>query len=165
MFDPGDTVVYGTHGVGEVRRRESRQVGDRAQEFIVVEFAARGMTVAVPVGPEGPGALRAVMSAAEAEEVVEVLREPAERIGSTWSQRVAKCQARLKSGDPREAAACVRDLSALDRSGRISYNEASVLGKARTNLAEELAVTWGEPTGVVDARIDDALDADHAAAA
>ena len=165
MFDVGDTVVYLTHGVGVVQRRESRQVGDRTQEFVVVEFPSRGMTVAVPMPEEGSVALRPAMLPDEAGEVMQVLRMPAERIGATWGQRVAKCQSRLKTGDPREAAACVRDLAGLDRSGRISYNEASVLGSARSNLAEELAVTWGEQRVVVDQRIDEALDGARAEAA
>lgn len=165
MLERGDTVVYLTHGVGTVRGRESRQVGDRDREFVVVELTTRGMTVAVPMeGDLGVG-LRPVMSADDADEVMDVLRDAPQRLGSTWSQRVAKCQARLKSGDPREAAACVRDLAALDRSGRISYNEASVLGSARSNLAEELAVTWGESRAVVEGRIDDALGGAHAEAA
>lgn len=165
MFQVGDTVVYLSHGVGTVRRVEDRTVGDREQKFLVIEFPLKGMTAAVPAdAPDGVG-VRPVMSASDAEEVMEVLRSPATRIGSTWSQRVAKCQARIKTGDPREAAACIRDLSPLDRSGRISYNEASVLGKTRSNIAEELAVVWGTPTPVVESRIDEALDGATAAAA
>jgi CarD family transcriptional regulator len=165
VLESGDTVVYLTHGVGTVKGRESRQVGDRDREFVVVELPTRGMTVAVPM-EEGEGVgLRPVMSAADADGVVEVLRAAPERLGSTWSQRVAKCQARLKSGDPLQAAACVRDLAALDRSGRISYNEASVLGNARSNLVEELAVTWGESRTAVERRVDDALGGVHAEAA
>ena len=102
MLESGDTVVYLTHGVGTVRGRESRQVGDRDREFVVVELPNRGMTVAVPVDGDVGVGLRPVMSADDAERVMDVLRAAPERIGSTWSQRVAKCQARLKSGDPCE---------------------------------------------------------------
>jgi len=103
------------------------------------------------------------MTKQAAKAVMGVLTDPPEKITGTWSQRLAKCQARLKTGDPLELAATVRDMTAVDRSGRISYNEHALLGASRANLVEELSVVFSEHRAVVDDRVESALDGTAAA--
>ncbi len=158
MFHNGDTVVYATHGVGVVRGTGERTVLGEAREVIELELASRDMNIVVPLDQALSTGLRPAMTKKTAKTVMGVLADRPEKITGTWSQRLAKCQARLKTGDPLELAATVRDMTALDRSGRISYNEHSLLGATRANLVEELSVVFSEHTAAVDDRVESALD-------
>lgn len=157
MFQPGDTVVYATHGVGVVRGIGERTVQGEPREVIEIDLASRDMNVVVPLEQALATGLRPTMKRNEAKAVLDILAEPPEKITGTWSQRLAKCQARLKTGDALELAATVRDMTALDQSGRISYNEHSLLGAIRANLVEELSVVFNEHRAVTDGRVDSAL--------
>jgi CarD family transcriptional regulator len=163
VFQTGDTVVYATHGVGVVRDTGERTVLGEAREMIEVELASRDMNVVVPLEQALATGLRPAMTKQAAKAVMGVLTDPPEKITGTWSQRLAKCQARLKTGDPLELAATVRDMTAVDRSGRISYNEHALLGASRANLVEELSVVFSEHRAVVDDRVESALDGTAAA--
>lgn len=160
MFQPGDNVVYATHGVGIVRGIGERTIQGETREVIEIELASRDMNVVVPLEQALATGLRPIVKRKQAKAVLDILADEPEKITGTWSQRLAKCQARLKTGDPMELAATVRDMTALDRSGRISYNEHSLLGATRANLVEELSVVFNEHRSVTDGRVESVLDVD-----
>jgi CarD family transcriptional regulator len=157
VFHTGDTVVYATHGVGVVRDIGERTILGEPREMIELELASRDMNVVVPLEQALATGLRPTMTKKAAKAVMGVLADRPEKITGTWSQRLAKSQARLKTGDPLELAATVRDMTSLDRSGRISYNERTLLIASRANLVEELSVVFSEHRAAVDDRVETAL--------
>ena len=158
MFKIGDTVVYLTHGVGEIERREKREVLGETREYYVIRFRS-GMVTHVPVDHAMNTGLRPVIDEKQADKVVRALRKDPERQGGLWSHRVQRNEDKLKQGEAVETAEVVRDLLGLDRSGKISSSEHLLRRKAQSLLAEELAEVWAIGSEDAEARIDEIVDA------
>jgi CarD family transcriptional regulator len=163
VFEVGAKVVYPSHGVAEIVRREEREFGGEMRWFLVLVVPQQGwgtvggMVVSVPeAGAEDLG-VRPAISNEDASDVLDVLAVRDVRVPSNWSRRFKNHQEKLKSGDVYQCAEVVRNLAARMRTARLSTAERSMYAKARYILTSELAVSWGVDDEAAGARIDAAL--------
>jgi CarD family transcriptional regulator len=163
VFKVGAKVVYPSHGVAEILRREQREFAGEKRSYLVLEVPQQGwgtsggMIVSVPEdGAAGLG-VRAAISSEDAAEVLDVLAVRDVRVPANWSRRFKNHQEKLKSGDVYECAEVVRNLAARLRTAQLSAAEQSMYAKARYILASELAVSWGVDNDAATARIDEVL--------
>ncbi|MBC8792804.1 MAG: CarD family transcriptional regulator, partial [Tagaea sp. CACIAM 22H2] len=61
-FEPGDFVVYPSHGVGRVVDVESRTIGGDKLELFVIAFEKDRMTLRVPLAKAKTSGLRKLSS-------------------------------------------------------------------------------------------------------
>jgi len=162
-FAVGSKVVYPSHGVAQIVRREKRVFDGKKQEYLILEVPQQGwgtsgaMTVAVPEDKaEGLG-VRPAISKADATEVLDLLSVRDVRVPANWSRRFKNHQEKLKSGDVYECAEVVRNLAARLRTAQLSAAEQSMYAKARYILISELAVSWNTDDEKAAARVDAAL--------
>ena len=162
-FAVGSKVVYPSHGVAQIVRREKRVLDGKKQDYLILEVPQQGwgtsgaMTVAVPEDrAEGLG-VRPAISKADATEVLDLLSVRDVRVPANWSRRFKNHQEKLKSGDVYQCAEVVRNLAARLRTAQLSAAEQSMYAKARYILASELAVSWGVDNDAATARIDEVL--------
>ena len=162
-FAVGSKVVYPSHGVAQIVRREKRVLDGKKQEYLILEVPQQGwgtsgaMTVSVPEDrAEGLG-VRPAISKADATEVLDLLSVRDVRVPANWSRRFKNHQEKLKSGDVYQCAEVVRNLASRVRTARLSAAEQSMYAKARYILASELAVSWGVDNDAATARIDEVL--------
>jgi len=141
VYQPGDTVVYLTHGVGDIERREEREVMGEKREYFFIRFRS-GMTSQVPVKYARDTGLRPLISKRAATKVSRTLASEPSGQGGLWSHRVQRNEDKLKRGEAELTAEVVRDLSALERAGKISSSEHLLRRKAIGLLAQELAEVW-----------------------
>src|SRR5579864_8056120 len=97
----GDKAVHPAHGLGEVISIEHREIGGAKGEFYVLRILDNGMRVMVPRGVPSAAGLRPVMSAKEADQVLETMRARQVAVDlQPWSRRFRAYTEMIKSGAP-----------------------------------------------------------------
>lgn len=159
-FKVGDKAVHPAHGVGEIKRVESREIAGQKKSFYVLTILDTGMTVMVPTdGVERLG-LRTVITKREAQRVLDILK--ADEIAVTsqpWNRRYREYMDMLKSGSPFEVAKVLRDLYRLKSDKDLSFGERRLLEQARSLLVTELALARRCKEQRVEQEIDGILSA------
>src|SRR5262245_18363685 len=163
LFSVGSKVVYPSHGVAEIIRREKREFNGEKRDYLVLMVPQQGwgtsggMTLSVPEDAAADLGVRAAISSEDAAEVHAVLAVRDVRVPANWSRRFKNHQEKLKSGDVYQCAEVVRNLAARLRTSQLSAAEQSMYAKARYILISELAVSWDTDEESAEARIDEVL--------
>jgi RNA polymerase-interacting CarD/CdnL/TRCF family regulator len=132
----GDQVVYGSHGVGTVTKRQ--------RDSVVVEFD--GLSVTLPL-EQARTAMRPVAGEAELAAVKRALKSPASDT-QTWQARQKSTQGKVVAGEIVGLAEIVRDYNVrlVNRNGSpgsLSWTDRKAYRKARELLAAEIAAYHG----------------------
>jgi CarD family transcriptional regulator len=158
----GDTVVYGTHGIGRIAAREQRVVLGAKREVVVLELAD-GLTVTLPLG-RAQEQLRPLASEADMHRVQAALREDRVLSKDPWLSRRRETLAKLTGGDPVELAEIVGDGAQRERTRlakgdkpRLSTGEREIFVKAKDLLSGEIARARGIQQAEADGWIDEQL--------
>lgn len=163
VFEVGSKVVYPSHGVMDIVRREQREFGGETLAYLVLVIPQQGwgtsggLIVSVPEHAAAGLGVRAAISSEDAADVLHVLEVRDVHVPTNWARRFKNHQEQLKSGDVYECAKVVRNLASRLRTARLSAAEQTMYGKARYILASELAVSWGIDDEAATARIDKVL--------
>jgi CarD family transcriptional regulator len=126
-----------------VERFESRQRGGEVTEYLSLRVVDQELLVLVPRTAMAAGPVRRVITAEEAEAVVEELgREPVEMAPWT-SQGFAKVQRLVLGRNPLIVAATIRDLTAKSPGKGLGTTDRALFDRGAALLATELGVALG----------------------
>lgn len=141
MFNKGDMAVYPAHGVGEIKKIESRKVGEIEQSFYVMRILDSNMTVMVPTTSCNSVGLREIIAPEEVGRVFEILKERDIEIESRpWNQRYRQYMEKIKTGSLYEIAGVLRDLYLLKEDKDLSFGERKMMDTAKSLLMTEIAL-------------------------
>ncbi len=138
-FNPGDFVVYPTHGVGKVLDITQDEVGGQTLELIAVSFDKDRMTMRIPMTRMQKTGLRPLSSKDIMNSALKNLKGKPKVKKTMWSRRSQEYDAKINSGDPCLIAEVVRDLHKPADKGEQSYSERQVFEQAFNRLAHEYA--------------------------
>jgi len=139
VFKLGDKCVHPAHGVGEVTSIEERSIGGTNGMFYILKLH-NGMKVMVPVGAAAQVGLRPIMSAKEADAVLDTMRAREVAVDlHPWSRRFRAYTEMIKSGSAYEIAKVLRDMYRLKFDKELSFGERRLLDQAKGLLMKELA--------------------------
>ncbi len=140
QFKLGDKAVHPKHGVGEITAVDERELGGTRAVFYVLRILDNGMKVMVPAGAAALGGLRSIMSAKEAEAVLDTMRAREVAVDvQPWSRRFRAYTEMVQSGLPHEVAKVLRDMHRLKFDKDLSFGERHLLDRAKSLLMKELA--------------------------
>jgi len=140
-FEVGDKAVYPAHGVGVIKAIEKTQLGAEEYEFYVLKILDNGMTIRVPTNNAEAIGMREIIPKDAVERVYEVLRDrkkPADK--QTWNRRYREYMNKIKTGDPLEVAAVLRDLALLKKEKTLSFGERKMYDQASGLIIQEVSV-------------------------
>lgn len=146
-FRIGDKAVYPAHGVVEVVGVDTKEINKTICAFYVLKVLENEMQIMVPKQKAEQVGLRPVVSAQEATEVFDVLRDQDVHIDKqTWNRRYRGFMEKIKTGSLFDVAEVYRDLFRLKSTKNLSFGERRMLDTARTLMVKELAVArkWTE---------------------
>ncbi len=146
-FKIGDKAVYPAHGVVEVVGVDTKEINQTICAFYVLRVLENEMQIMVPKQKADQVGLRPVVSAQEATEVFEVLRDQDVHIDKqTWNRRYRGFMEKIKTGSLFDVAEVYRDLFRLKSTKNLSFGERRMLDTAKTLMVKELAVArkWTE---------------------
>ncbi len=152
----GDKAVHPSHGLAEVTAIEHREIGSMKGEFYILRIVDNGMRIMVPRASSSAAGIRPVMSAKEADAVLETMkaREVAVDL-QPWSRRFRAYTEMIKCGSPQEVAKVLRDMYRLKFDKDLSFGERRLLDQAKSLLMKELAAAKGVTEAVLQAQVDD----------
>jgi CarD family transcriptional regulator len=141
QFDVGDKAVVPSHGVGIVKEITKVDMDGETYEMYVIKILDNGLTYSVPVDNLGANGIREVIPLDAVGKVYEVLRDretPADK--QTWNRRYREYMNKIKTGDPLEVAAVLRDLARLKSEKTLSFGERKMYDQAHGLIVQEVAV-------------------------
>jgi CarD family transcriptional regulator len=148
--------------VGRVAGRERKVVLGVEQETVAIDLAD-GLCVTLTL-TRARELLRPLVDEAGLRRVRDTLREDGELTEEIWSKRLKQAQDKLRTGDPLELAAIVRDGVRRDRAltangtrSKLSLSERAICVKARELLVGEIRAVRGVDQAAADAWIDEQI--------
>ncbi len=164
-FNPGDFVVYPTHGVGKVLDITQSEVGGQKLELIAVNFDKERMTMRIPMTSVDKTNLRPLSSKEIMDTALCSLKGKPKVKKTMWSRRFQEYDAKINSGDPCLIAEVVRDLHKPADKGEQSYSERQVFEHAFERLVCEYAACEGIDANEATSKLQTILKGDMAQAA
>jgi CarD family transcriptional regulator len=140
-FQVGDKAVFPAHGVGVIKDIETVAMEGNTYRFYVLKILDNGMTIKVPVDNADAIGMRQIIPGDSVDKVYDVLRDrsaPADK--QTWNRRYREYLSKIKTGDPLEVAAVLRDLALLKSEKQLSFGERKMYDQAHSLIVQELAV-------------------------
>lgn len=153
MFKVGDKVACPPHGVGVIEAKEARVVNGKELVYLRISLVGRNMSILVPEASIESSRIRPILSEEEVEEILRFLSERPTNISEKWTVRHRLNVDRLKTGDIKELATIVRNLSYRSKEKNLSYSEKRMFEEAFSKLSEEIAFSLEEPIKKVKQRI------------
>lgn len=140
MFQVGDKVVYPMHGAGIIEAIEEREVLGQVRKYYVMHLPVGNMKVFVPLSSEGNLGLREVISRAQIQEVIAVLKASTSAAALAWNRRYRANLEKIKSGNILEVADVVRSLAQREKDKGLSTGEKKMYENACQILISELVL-------------------------
>jgi CarD family transcriptional regulator len=153
VFKVGDKVACPPHGVGVIEGKEEREVGGRKLVYFRISLIGKNMSILVPEASIESSGIRPILSEKDIEEIFKFLSEVPTNISEKWTVRHRLNVDRLKTGNIKELATVVRNLSFRSKDKELSYSEKRMFEEAFGKLSEEIALSLGEPVKKVKQRI------------
>jgi CarD family transcriptional regulator len=148
-FEPGDVVVYPSHGVGTVTDIETQRVADQEIKLFVINFEVDKMVLRVPLKKAQASGMRGLSTKTVMESALATFKKPVGPKRGMWNRRALEYTAKIKSGDPISLAEVVRDLYRPVGQPQGSYSERLLYEQALGRLSHEIAAV--ERTEIADA--------------
>jgi len=123
MHNIGKTMVYPSHGLGEIVAIEEKKMMGIKQKFYVLNITEKGTRIIIPCANADKVGLREVIQADEVRKIVKILKTKPTNILPNWNKRYRESMDRIKSGSIYEVAAVFRNLSILSRGKELSFGE------------------------------------------
>lgn len=154
----GDRVVYPMHGAGEITGIEENEVGGVINSYYVFRLPMGNMKLMLPVDKVEEAGLRELITPAQVEQVVEILKAETDTVQGSWNKRFHTNLERLKTGNIFDAAAIARNLSRQNTKKKISSGERRLLDLSRQILISELVYVCNKSPEEITAWIDELID-------
>lgn len=137
-FKTGESIVYPSHGVGQITGIEQQEVAGFALEVFVIEFHKDKMRLKVPVAKVNTIGMRKLADPAFVDAALNVLQGRARVKRTMWSRRAQEYDAKINSGDLISIAEVVRDLYRAENQPEQSYSERQLYEQALERMAREV---------------------------
>lgn len=138
MYQIGDRILYPMHGAGTIEHIEPRKILGTVRNYYVLNISCDGMELLLPVDSCDDIGVRPIVSKEAVKQVISILGQESSRMPVNWSKRQRENMKKLKTGDIKEAAEIVRNLTRMDRRKKLSAGEKKMLSNARRILLSEI---------------------------
>ena len=138
MYQIGDRILYPMHGAGTIEPIEPRKILGPVRNYYVLNISCDGMELLLPVDGCDDIGVRPIVSKEAMKQVISILGQESSRMSANWSKRQRENMKKLKTGDIKEAAEIVRNLTRMDRRKKLSAGEKKMLSNARRILLSEI---------------------------
>lgn len=162
QFKVGDKACYPAHGVGLIKEITSITMPDPVtgeeykDDFYILKILDNGVTIKVPTTQAEANGMRPVIPVEAVERVYDVLRDrkaPTDK--QTWNRRYREYLNKIKTGDPLEVAAVLRDLALLKNEKTLSFGERKMYDQAHGLIVQEIAAARDVDEEVIKTEIQD----------
>lgn len=156
-FVTGDKVVHPAYGAGTIVQVRKGRKDEEHKKYYVIDIPGMELTIHLPVEAAQEVGLREPVSTSKMAYALDILGSTPAELPKDYRERHSLIVASMQSGEIISLAQVIRDLSALRTKKNLSVLESNLLGKAKRQLASELAVVTGLELSEALQRIEQAL--------
>jgi CarD family transcriptional regulator len=138
-FNVGDTVVYPSHGVGQVISEEAQVIAGVEMKLLVISFDKDKMILRVPKSRAAKAGLRHLTSKEDFKKALVILKGKAKIAKGMWSKRAQEYEAKINSGNVVSIAEVLRDLYRNVEDPNRSYSERVIYESALERFINEFS--------------------------
>ena len=164
-FEVGDKVIYPNHGVGVVKRIETKTILGTTCGFYSLRMASSDTTVLVPIdNVEGVG-LRGAIAGTEVKKLFILLGNGKIDYHQNWKGRFKDNSDKMRTGSIYDVIDVLKNLNFLSQTKNLSFREKRMLDRARFLVVSEVSEVTSEASDAVEEKVNKALDrclANHA---
>ncbi|MBP9707031.1 MAG: CarD family transcriptional regulator [Oligoflexales bacterium] len=153
-FMIGDKAVYPSHGVGVIKKIESKEVAGKNQDFYVLQIISSGLRFMVPTNNYDRVGMRSLISDIELDKIREILRTPNKINKKNWNRRFREFNVKLATGRLDDIAEVLRDLICLREMKELSFGERKMMEKARELIISEISQLTNRVNNEVEQDLD-----------
>lgn len=157
MFKIGEKVLYPMHGAGTIENIEDRTVLGETRQYYILRIIHGNMQVMVPVNGSEQAGLRGIVNPEVFKDVLEVLKSASTEMDENWNRRNRDNLEKIKTGNIKEVAAVVRNLTRIDRIRKLSTGEKKLLANAKQILSSEISLATGKTEADILEQIEQAI--------
>ncbi len=139
-FKIGDSVVYPSHGVGQITAEEIQVVAGVEISLYVISFTKDKMILRVPKSRAVKTGLRHISSTSDLDSAISVLKGKAKISKGMWSKRAQEYESKINSGSIISIAEVLRDLHRNVEDPDRSYSEKVIYDLALDRLVNEYSM-------------------------
>lgn len=140
QFSIGDKIVHPLYGAGQITAMEHRELVKGFEHYYVVQLLAQDSTLYIPVRKMEELGVRAVMSLAKLDHVLDVLQSMPSSLSQDYKERQGRIQEKIVTGRPLRIAEAIRDLNWHRQLKRLTKKDEDLLEKGQDFLASEIAM-------------------------
>lgn len=142
MYKIGTKVVYKGHGIGTIKRIETKSVGDKHKQFYLLSIDHNNMFILAPIDSD---CLRPIASKVTAKLVLKFLasQNTVKPSNETWNRRYRNNMECLKTGDLLNIAKVYKELQGYKAIKELSFGERKMLEWSKELLLCELGLALG----------------------
>ena len=164
-FEVGDKVIYPNHGVGVVKRIETKTILGTTCGFYSLRMTSSETTVLVPLdNVEGVG-LRGAIAGTEVKRLFTLLGNGKIDNHQNWKGRFKDNSDKMRTGSIYDVIDVLKNLNFLSQTKNLSFREKRMLDRARFLVVSEVSEVTSEESDAVEEKVNSALDrclANHA---
>lgn len=138
MFAIGDKIVYPMHGAGIIEEIEEKLILGESRKYYILKMPFGDMKIMIPVDSSNDNGIRAIITVAEINAVMDILSAGSSEMSNNWNRRYRENMEKLKTGDICSVAEVVRNLMRTDREKKLSTGEKKMLSNAKQILVSEI---------------------------
>ncbi len=157
MYNIGDKIVYAVHGAGTIVDIQEIEILNNIEKYYILLLPINDIKISIPESEINSGKIRPIITKAEGEKVMEILRSEKTMMSSNWGKRYRENLEQLKSGDIFEIADIVRNLTILDNEKSLSASEKKMLNDAKRVMVSELVIVGSITKEEASEMIDEAI--------
>ncbi len=139
MFKVNAAVVYPIHGVGTIKKIESKKILDETKKYYIIEFINNNIKIMIPIDKAEELRIRSVIKKSEIARVQKILKSKASNLDDDWKSRYQNNTERIKTGSIFEITAVVRDLYKRNKHKELSLMERKMYESAVNHLILEIS--------------------------
>jgi len=139
----GDHVIHWVYGIGEILRREQKDLPGQASRYFVVKV--KDLTIWVPLDEELASRLRAPTPGGQFEQLFDILSSPGEALSKDRFERKTHLLEEQKNASAEANCRIIRDLSSYQQGTQLNDHDSLVLKQTRESLLGEWAYALSVP--------------------
>ena len=164
-FEVGDKVIYPNHGVGVVKRIETKTILGTTCGFYSLRMASSDTTVLVPIDNVEDVGLRGAIAGSEVKKLFTLLGNGKIDNHQNWKGRFKDNSDKMRTGSIYDVIDVLKNLNFLSQTKNLSFREKRMLDRARFLVVSEISEVTSEVSDAVEEKVNKALErclANHA---
>ncbi len=142
MFQIGDKILHPLHGVGLIESVTEQEILGNTKSYFVVSLTLKKMKIIFPVDKAEEIGIRKITNSEQIEDVFDLLKSrKITKMPTNWNRRFKFNLDKIKTGDIKEVAEVLRNLSLKEQHKGLSMGEKKMLDNVKVILAGEISVS------------------------